>query len=185
MTTTQSRLQQPQQPSQHHSNKIARLAGFAADESRLSVQQFKHGAILCKSGKKICAGHNIDTRTSYRRNICCSVHAEMGTVTKFLNSYIKIHATRNLNKIKRKLSKFSICVVRSVVINGQICYANSNPCCDCIKKLQTVGLKNIMYSDENGNIITQKIATFNASSFVTGSMKKQKFIENMRFKSLI
>jgi hypothetical protein len=43
-----------------------------------------------------------------------------------------------------------------------------------------------MYSDENGNIVTEKIATFNTiSSFVTGSMKKQKFIENMRFKSLI
>jgi len=174
------------QPQPHHSNKIARLASFAADESRLSIQQFKHGAILCKSGKKICAGHNIDTRTSYRRNICCSIHAEMGTVTKFLNSYIKIHATRNSNKIKRKLNKFSICVVRSIIINGQICYANSTPCGDCIRKLQTVGLKNIMYSDENGNIVTEKIATFNTiSSFVTGSMKKQKFIENMRFKSLI
>jgi hypothetical protein len=45
-----------------------------------------------------------------------------------------------------------------------------------------------MYSDENGDIITEKIATFNtssSSSFVTGSMKKQTFIENMRFKSLI
>jgi deoxycytidylate deaminase len=112
----------------------------------------------------------------------------MGTVTKFLNSYIKIHSTRNSDKIKRKLNKFSICVVRSIIINGQICYANSTPCGDCIKKLQTVGLKNIMYSDENGDIITEKIATFNtssSSSFVTGSMKKQKFIENMRFKSLI
>ena len=178
-------MAQTQQPQPNHSNKVARLAGFAADESRLSIQQFKHGAILCKGGKKICAGHNIDTRTSYRRNICCSIHAEMGTVTKFLNSYIKIHATRNSNKIKRKLNKFSICVVRSIIINGQICYANSTPCCDCIKKLQTVGLKNIMYSDENGNIITEKIATFNTLSFVTGSMKKQKFIENMRFKSLI
>jgi deoxycytidylate deaminase len=167
-------MAQTQQPQPHYSNKVARLAGFAADESRLSIQQFKHGAILCKSGK------------SYRRNICCSIHAEMGTVTKFLNSYIKIHATRNSNKIKRKLNKFSICVVRSIIINGQMCYANSTPCSDCIKKLQTVGLKNIMYSDENGNIVTEKIATFNTlSSFITGSMKKQKFIENMRFKSLI
>jgi len=177
-----------QQPSSNktHSNKMARLAGFAADESRLSVQQFKHGAVLCKSGKKICGGHNIDTRTSYRRNICCSMHAEMGTVTKFLNSYIKIHSTRNVDKIKRKLSKFSICVVRSIINqHGQICFANSTPCIDCIKKLQTVGLKNIMYSDNNGAIITEKLSTFNPLPFVTGSMKKLKFVENMRFKALI
>lgn len=38
-----------------HSNKIARLVGFAAEESRNSVQQFKHGAVLCKGGKKYVA----------------------------------------------------------------------------------------------------------------------------------
>lgn len=35
-----------------HSNRVARLIGFAADESRHSIQQFKHGAVLCKGGKK-------------------------------------------------------------------------------------------------------------------------------------
>lgn len=35
-----------------HSNKIARLTGFAAEESRNSVQQFKHGAVLCKGERK-------------------------------------------------------------------------------------------------------------------------------------
>ena len=105
-----------------HSNKIARLVGFAAEASRNSVQQFKHGAVLCKGGKKICCSHNMDTRTSYRRNICCSIHAEMGAVTKFLNSYIKIHShsKRDPEKIKRKLGKFSICVVRSIVSENNI-----------------------------------------------------------------
>lgn len=52
--------------SQTHSNKIARLVGFAAEESRNSVQQFKHGAVLCKGGKKYAAvitwtrGHRIE-----------------------------------------------------------------------------------------------------------------------------
>lgn len=171
-----------------HSNRVARLIGFAADESRHSIQQFKHGAVLCKGGKKICCGHNIDTRTSYRQNICCSIHAEMGVVTKFLNSYIKIHShSKDPEKIKRKLAKFSLCVVRSIISeNNEICCVNSVPCSDCIQKLKTVGLKNIIYSDQNGSIITEKLSSFHPTKqFITGSMKKQVFSENMRVKPLI
>jgi len=167
---------------QTHSNKIARLVGFAAEESRNSVQQFKHGAVLCKGGKKICCSHNMDTRTSYRRNICCSIHAEMGAVTKFLNSYIKIHShsRRDPEKIKRKLSKFSICVVRSIISENDI------HCVDCLNKLKFVGLKNIIYSNQDGSITNVKLSSFHPSnSFVTASMQKKMFIENMRIKPLI
>ena len=164
-----------------HSNKIARLVGFAAEASRNSVQQFKHGAVLCKGGKKICCSHNMDTRTSYRRNICCSIHAEMGAVTKFLNSYIKIHShsKRDPEKIKRKLGKFSICVVRSIVSENDIYCVSSAPCADCLSKLKTVGLK-------DGIITNVKLSSFHPlNSFITASMKKQLFIENMRIKPLI
>lgn len=174
--------------SHSHSNKIARLVGFAAEESRNSIQQFKHGAVLCKGGKKICCSHNMDTRTSYRRNICCSIHAEMGAVTKFLNSYIKIHShsRKDPDKIKRKLGKFSICVVRSIVSENDIHCVSSAPCIDCLNKLKSVGLKNIIYSNQDGSITNVKLSSFHPSnSFVTASMKKQLFIENMRIKPLI
>jgi hypothetical protein len=173
--------------SHSHSNKIARLVGFAAEESRNSVQQFKHGAVLCKGGKKICCSHNMDTRTSYRRNICCSIHAEMGAVTKFLNSYIKIHShAKDPEKIKRKLGKFSICVVRSIVSENDIHCVSSAPCTDCLSKLKTVGLKNIIYSNQDGSITNMKLSSFHPSnSFVTASMRKQLFIDNMRIKPLI
>ena len=58
-------------------------------------------------------GYNQNTRTTYRKNLCCSVHAEMDTLTRFLSSFIKIHSTKNPSKIRRKMNKFSICVVRS------------------------------------------------------------------------
>ena len=174
--------------SQTHSNKIARLVGFAAEESRNSVQHFKHGAVMCKGGKKICCSHNMDTRTSYRRNICCSVHAEMGAVTKFLNSYIKIHShsRRDPDKIKRKLGKFSICVVRSIVSENDIYCVSSAPCTDCLNKLKNVGLKKIIYSNQDGSITNVKLSTFHLSNtIVSASMRKQIFIENMRIKPLI
>lgn len=174
--------------SHSHSNKIARLVAFAAEASRNSVQQFKHGAVMCKGGKKICCSHNMDTRTSYRRNICCSIHAEMGAVTKFLNSYIKIHShsRKDPEKIKRKLGKFSICVVRSIVAENDIYCVSSAPCMDCLNKLKTVGLKNIIYSNQDGSITNVKLSSFHPSnSFVTASMKKKVFIENMRIKPLV
>lgn len=99
----------------------------------------------------------------------------MGTITKFLNSYIKIHShSKDPDKIKRKLKKFSICVVRSIISENKIHCVSSAPCMDCINKLKTVGLKNIIYSNQDGTITNIKLSSFHPSnSFVTSSMKKK------------
>ena len=89
--------------------KEERLASLAAIESRKSSLCYKHGAIIYQGKKKICAGYNMNTRTTYRKNICCSVHAEMDTLTRFLNSFVKIHATRNPDKIRRKMINYKKC----------------------------------------------------------------------------
>jgi deoxycytidylate deaminase len=143
----------------HVGKKEERLANLAAIESRKSDSSFKHGAIIYQGNKKICAGYNNTTRTCYRKNICCTIHAEMDTVTRFLNSFIKIHTTRNDNKIRRKMSKYSICVVRSSIDrDGKLCLMNSLPCRDCLKKLQMVGLNKVIYSDNNEEIKAARIS---------------------------
>jgi deoxycytidylate deaminase len=139
--------------------KEQRLADMAANESRKSNLCYKHGAIICQGNKKICAGYNNNSRTSYRKNICCSIHAEMDTVTRFLNSFIKIHTTRNPDKIRRKMSKYSICVVRSSLdTDGKLCLMNSLPCRDCLRKLQMIGLNKVIYSDNNEEIRVARIS---------------------------
>jgi deoxycytidylate deaminase len=167
--------------------RFTRLAGLAADESVKSTLCFKHGAIIYKGGKKICAGYNQNTRTTYRKNICCSVHAEMDTVTKFLNSFIKIHSTKNPNKIRRKLNKFSICVVRSQEnSDGDLYYLNSMPCIDCMNKLKHVGLKNIIYTGDNRTIQTARLSKFDINELkFCGVMKHSNVLELMRVVPLI
>lgn len=143
----------------HVGKKEERLASLAAIESRKSNLCYKHGAIIYQGKKKICAGYNSNTRTTYRKNICCSIHAEMDTVTRFLNSFVKIHATRNADKIRRKMGKYSICVVRSSVReDGNLCFMNSLPCRDCLRKLQMVGLNKVIYSDGNDDIKAARIS---------------------------
>jgi deoxycytidylate deaminase len=166
--------------------KEERLASMAAIESRKSNSEFKLGAIIYQGKKKICAGYNTNLRTSYRRNICCSTHAEMDTITRFLNSFIKIHITRNVNKIRRKMAKYSICVIRCIVgDDGNLCFVNSLPCRDCLTKLQMLGLNKVIYSD-NSNIKVARISDIEISRVNwTGVMKQPDVISKMRLKPLI
>ena len=56
-------------------------------------------------------------------------------------------------KIRRKLSKSSILTIR--VKNNKI--VMGKPCINCIEYMKSLGIKNIHYSDKDGNIITQKL----------------------------
>ena len=142
------------------SDKMCRMAEMAAYESQKSELEFKHGAIIFQGRKKICAGFNHNNRTTYRGNICCSLHAEMDTVTRFLNSYIKIHITRHQpEKVRRKMGKYSLCVVRiSEQLDGQQIYMNSLPCFDCIQKLKQTGIEKVIYSNQNFEIVSGRLS---------------------------
>jgi deoxycytidylate deaminase len=164
--------------------KQERLANIAAVESRKSTGTFKLGAIIYQGKKKICAGYNTNDRTTYRKNICCSVHAEMDTVTRFLNSFIKIHITRNPDKIRRKMSKYSICVVRSIIgEDGNLCLMSSLPCQDCLHKLKMIGLNKVIYS-ENKNIRVARLSQIEHNKY-TSVMKKPGVIQMLRLVPLI
>jgi len=171
--------------------KMIRMAGMAANESQKSELEFKHGAIIFQGRKKICAGFNHNNRTTYRGNICCSLHAEMDTVVRFLNSYIKIHINRRQpDKIRRKMGKYSLCVVRiTEQPDGQQIYMNSLPCMDCVKKLKQLGIDKVIYSNQYFEIVSARISRIEEelSGLVklTNAMKKTNVIENMRIVPLI
>ena len=171
--------------------KMLRLASMAADESRKSSLNYKHGAIIFQGKKKICAGYNMNSRTTYRKNICCSIHAEMDTVTRFLNSFLKIHtlAGSKPDKIRRKMNKFSICVVRSSMGNdGIINLMNSLPCRDCLNKLHTVGLNKVIFSDHDNTICSAKINQLKNNQHSVkwcGVMKIPNVIDKLRVVPLI
>jgi deoxycytidylate deaminase len=164
--------------------KQERLANFALHESRKSNGTFKLGAIIYQGTKKICAGYNTNARTTYRKNICCSLHAEMDTVTRFLNSFIKIHITRNADKIRRKMNKYSICVVRSIIgDDGNFSLVSSLPCHECLNQLKRLGLNKVIYS-ENKNIRVARLSQIEQNKS-TSVMKKPGVIEMLRIVPLI
>jgi hypothetical protein len=89
-------------------------------------------------------------RTSFSSG--ASVHAE-------------IDALDNLKKnFKNTKKNISLIVVRvSFRHDGSHNYANSKPCADCISKMQTIAyakgyrIKNIFYSNENGDIVRTRL----------------------------
>ena len=112
-------------------------------ECSASTYYQKVGAVIF-SGKRILgSGHNGIRSTSAihdkYKNYINSLHAEQD-------------ALRNLNWAKLKGS--SILVLRiSKTLN---ILSNAKPCPMCEKLLQHIGIKNIFYSDKNGQIVKLK-----------------------------
>jgi deoxycytidylate deaminase len=119
-----------------------------------------HGSIIHCGSKIICKGCNTNKRSSYRKNISCSLHAEVDAIIRFLNSYFRIHTIgKNFHKIRRKLKKYSITVVRH---NG---HNESKPCLQCIKKIQELGFSSIYYTDSEDSYIRMKIRDIDLSEY--------------------
>ena len=108
---------------------------------RANNMHHSHSAVLFNK-KEAYLGFN-HKRTCIRRKTNPSTHAEID-VFKHLNKKLKL---------QKSLKKFSILVIR-VNNSGNICY--SKPCANCIRELQQYQIKNIYYSDHNGNIKREK-----------------------------
>jgi len=161
--------------------KDERIASLAVEQSFKSLHTFKHGSIIIKGSKKICGGYNTDLRTTYRKNICCSQHAEMDCLTRLLNSFIKIHTHKNPNKIRRKLAKYTIVVVRARMGEETINLSNSMPCKDCITKLKSAGITKIMYSYDNNSFESVRINRIDDSNIQwCGVMRSPEVQQKMR-----
>jgi hypothetical protein len=171
------------------SKKYNRLVAITAEQTlKSTVASYKHNAIIYKGKKKICSGYNQLLRTVYKGNYSCSIHAEMDTVVKFLNSFIKIHNIKhNPEKMRRKLNKYSICVVRISERNdGTVECMNSMPCRDCFQKLQNVGLHKVCYTAEDSQIYTCRIKDIDATLInYTGVMRKEGVLNKTRTYDLL
>jgi deoxycytidylate deaminase len=172
-----------------NNHKYNRLVDIAAKRSLKSTSNtYKHGAVIYQGKKIICSGYNQSLRTVYKGNYTCTIHAEMDTIVKFLNSFIKIHIIKhNEKKLRRKLHKYSICVVRiSENIDGTIECMNSLPCRDCVHKLQMVGLNKVCYTSDNSQIYTTRIKNIDINNInYTGVMRKDGVLERTRVSNLL
>ncbi len=103
------------------------IMNLAIQEAERSGQNFKHGAVIVRSGKILSTGHNkVTTRCPSHMY---SIHAEMAAIKQSSKQVCDSH----------------LYVVR---INSQG-LADSRPCCMCRRFMKIHGISRVYYSTGN------------------------------------
>lgn len=99
--------------------------------------KFRHVSYVSYGGKIISYGENHVSGNK-------SIHAEIAAINYLLKNCFK----------QRKFSRLKLVVYR---IKSDGTYGNSKPCQNCIQTLKMYGLKSVLYSNESGNFVCEKI----------------------------
>jgi hypothetical protein len=117
-------------------------------EIKTDVHYHHHYSGIYRNGKKMFIGSN-HLRNSYNNEcICYSTHAEMDVLHKVLKK-----CTNYPFKDPFDLSNYSIVVVRFGK-DGSL--RNSRPCNHCLLTMVKYRIKKIMYSTDEGKMVTSK-----------------------------
>ena len=109
---------------------------------------YVHYSGIYKNGKPLYIGSNHLRSTYNGECVCFSTHAEMDVLHKVLKGY-----TQQPFKDVINLKNHIIAVVRFGK-DGKL--RNSKPCNHCLQTMIKHNIKKIMYSNDNGDIITEK-----------------------------
>lgn len=131
-----------------------RLINLAAESSLLSNLCFKHGAVLTKGGKKVLSGHN-QPRSTYNGKLCCSYHSEIAVLEQFRKIFIRKKNIKYTHDLRRLSKKFDIYTTRTNKMNDN--FVDGFPCKSCLDNLKKFGIKNIIYTSQDGSIHKKKI----------------------------
>jgi deoxycytidylate deaminase len=115
----------------------------AKEEALKSAHKFKVGAVIFKGKQILSSGHNYGQRSAKKlhpryQKWRYSIHAEIDSILS----------------AKRDLKSSSILVVR---LNNKGDLVLSKPCNFCTMYLEHVGVKNLYYSNNDGDIIWERI----------------------------
>ena len=101
-----------------------------------------HYSGIYRNGKKLYIGSN-HLRNSYNNKcVCYSTHAEMDVIHKSL---------RNIPEIDLKY-----CVIAVVRFGKDGSLKNSRPCNHCLDTMKFYRIKKVMYSTDDGTIMSEK-----------------------------
>ena len=114
---------------------------LAIEEASKSTHKHRVAAVVFKGNRIISSGHN-----AVRAN-------KINPKYKVYNEALHAEQAALLNLDWSKLRGYSILVVR---VNGSGKLIMSKPCSVCEKLLRHIGIKNVYYSNENGEIILEK-----------------------------
>ena len=145
--------------SQH--NIMARLL-TAAQDSKLHYQ---HASAIC-AGKKIYCININSSRTKFGKEIHCCGHSEITCIQMLWHSIFKGCSN---DKINRKMKKLTLYIARRRPTKSFLGLAGSSgPCSNCLKKINKLGIKKIVYCDREGNIISCKTKNYISYGFTSG-----------------
>ena len=112
-------------------------------ESEKSNYRFKIGAVVFKGNRILSSGHN-----EIRSSNIPSKH-------KLYNNSVHAEQAALLGTDWNKLKGCSILVMKCSKTLKQL--SNAKPCTMCMKVLEHVGIKDIYYSNEQGEIVKVRI----------------------------
>lgn len=136
---------------------ISRFLNIAIEQALKSELANKHGAILFTRRSILSKGYN-----------------------KFLNgrqrdTSISIHAEMNCLQTIRKNVKYNKCHILVIRLNSNNKLVNSKPCQHCIESLRNTKIKNIYYSDSDGQIVCEKIKYATTTHVSAGNRFKRRW----------
>ena len=125
------------------SNKEEKFIAKASQYAQQSTMYNRHSCVVVLNGVEIANGYN--SKRNYSRDgfidQCYSCHAE---VCALRNAVKKTKADADERKQKSFMRRVCLYVVR---INPQNQYLDSKPCQQCYHKLQTLGVRHVVYSN--------------------------------------
>lgn len=84
---------------------------------------------------------------------------QLGVLKKGATIHAELHVihqcTKRLIRQQKSLKKYSILVIRIKRDTGELVL--SKPCHDCINAMRKCGIKKVYYSDNDGNIVMERV----------------------------
>ena len=186
------------------SDKIQNILSILIPLSQESDMNSKHTAMLLCGGKPIVNGYN-HQRSCNNKQFTMSFHAEMHVLAKYFSMNHE-YSLRNFmndsdftllsrekesyyfmdfnqksieksnNGTPRCLRKKLEIVVIRVNNKGQL--LNSKPCNSCLYYMKLFGVKSVYYSNENGDIIKEKVNNIEVEHQSVGHRRYLNYLEN-------
>lgn len=130
-----------------------RIIDIAMEQASQSDMFYKHGAVLTKSSKILSKGYNNPRSHFMHINNTC-LHAEMSVILSYCSNILHINID-----IRRKtimVPQLKKCILWIVRISKNNKLTESKPCSDCLSFIKRIGIKKIVYTNYNGEIIINK-----------------------------
>lgn len=156
--------------------KFDNIVNMLVDEASKSDMKHRHACVAIKHGNIITPSFHNYMRSYMFNYKCGSAHAEMATMNYIINSLWKVNSNKNnvviykiihnqslndnenklIKKLRKKCSNIDFIVIKQSKTATHL--GNSRPCCECIRIMKILTIKNVHYTDINGEIISERVS---------------------------